>query len=136
MAGVGVYAVLAIVSIIWAVSGATSNPIGARISAGVAAEGSTFVGLRNQSGAEWTNVIVIADGYYWTTDLIDHRESVAPRLADFASTSFVPRPFGMYAWERVGTLEPTPQFASSDHRPADVAVFCDQGSHSRAVSVE
>lgn len=126
---IGVYVVWAGLSVIWALTGGTAaNPIGAVIGAGRAAEGATYVALRNGSSEPWTSVVVRLDQDW----LLEVGEIAPGAAADLQVTRFVnvyalPRPTGLFFWEDGAARRPPALHPPRDFSPATVTVETDQG---------
>jgi hypothetical protein len=126
---ISVYAVWAGLSVIWALSGGTSaNPIGAVVRAGHAAEGATYISVRNASSEPWTAARVRLDNQ-WLLEIGDVAAGASAdvQVVNFVNAFALPRPTGLYFWEDGAAPPAPPLYAPATYAPSTIMIETDQG---------
>lgn len=131
---VGAYALLALMTLLWALSGGglLSNPIGAKAESKVVAESDErWILLQNESGDPWTHVELTLNDQYTQrleADVAPH-QSLRVMVDSFRYQHYVPRARRHVGWWSVGE-EPQPRpFAPRSLEPKQLTIRTDQGEH-------
>jgi hypothetical protein len=124
------YAVASLLSVAWGLSGRTTpdNALAARATW----DASEFPALvvTNLSNTDWTSVRAELDGrYYIEIPRVPRGQSVAVSASDFRDGYVLPRPDGMFGYERAMARAPVPDRAvAPDYTPTEVRLVAEQGS--------
>lgn len=131
---VGGYALLALLTVLWALSGGglLSNPIGARVEAKVIGESTDhWLLLQNESSETWTHVELTLNDHYSQRleEPVPAHQSVRVMVDSFRYRLYVPRARRFVGWQSVGE-EPQPRpFAPASLEPKRMTIRTDQGEH-------
>jgi hypothetical protein len=124
------YAVASVGSVAWGLSGGTApdNPLAAQ-ARWDATEFPTLV-VTNLSDEDWTRVRAELDRrYYVELARVPRGQSVAVSASEFRDGYVLPRPDGMFGYERTMRRAPEPERAlPPGYAPAEVRVVAEQGA--------
>lgn len=122
--GLATYGLIAVSSLVWGLSGAVQgNALGAFVTAGVSTNGTGFVSVTNDGGRTWPQARIQVDGRWYlpTEDVVPGRQVYA--IADRISDSWaLPRPTGLFDWERTAAREAPGASPGENWRPSVVRV--------------
>jgi hypothetical protein len=126
------YVVLSIASAVWAMSavGRVGNALGALIELRSGDGGTQTLVFDNRSDADWTGVNIIVDQrYVLTLDRFAPGEPMLLSMDEFEDGYRLPRPLGMFEYERVNAAQgyPPSTAPTRQHHPSRVRLVTDQG---------
>lgn len=123
------YAIGCLLSVVWGMSADffLDNELGASASLQATADGNTFLLVANEADFAWQDVrLEVDDRWFYRLPSVPPGGQVDARLADFLNEYTLPRPRGMFYWERVGAPI-DPDRAPADLRPNRVVIASRQG---------
>lgn len=134
---IGAYAAIALISLLWGLSGGTAdNELGARVAVGRTGEGTVVISVRNESAFDWHNVRIEADGRFVTQfDRVGVRANVDARVRELDNVYRVPRPAGLFVWEAASSQPPPERTAPESYTPERIRVVATEGEHEIAVAL-
>lgn len=131
------YLVLMALSLVPLISlGATGNILGAAVVMTQGSEGSIYLSIRNDGPNDWTNTEIDVDGRY-VLHLGDVPSGTVKdvRAVELISREQIPRPGGLFGWERgARNAFPAPR-ADLRYQPRSVTIQCAEGTVTQPVGL-
>jgi hypothetical protein len=131
------YMVLMALSLVPLISlGATGNILGASVVVTQGSEGSIYLSIRNDGPNDWTGTEIDVDGRY-VLQLGDVPSGMVKdlRAEDLISREQIPRPAGLFGWERgARNAFPAPR-ADLRYQPRSVTIQCAEGTVTQPVGL-
>ena len=124
------YALGCLLSVLWAVSADLfmDNALGATARVDATEEGTTYLTVRNDADFPWQNVRLEVDGrYFYRLPSVPSGGQIDARLSDFLNAYALPRPTGMFYWERVAE-RPDRTRAAENHTPRRLVIAAEQAT--------
>lgn len=124
-----IYLAGCLLSVLWALSGEwfMENELGADVRLGSTSEQSVYVTLRNEANFAWNDVRVSADGqYFYRIGSLAPDAQIDARISDFEYVYRLPRPTGLFYWERVGESREAER-APATYAPAEIVIETREG---------
>ncbi len=134
---VGVYTAWLILSIAPLLSlSAADDRLGMAVVITRGAEGSVYINLLNEGPGDCTHAELDGDGRFFTElGTVPVGSRIDLQVSDLINREQIPRPAGLFSWER-GAEEPFPgSGADMLYVPARITTRCDQGEVAQQVSL-
>lgn len=125
-----IYAVGCALSVFWAVSADLfmDNALGATAQVAATDDGTTYLTVRNDADFPWSQVRLEVDGrYFYRLPSVPAGGQIDARVSDFINAYTLPRPTGLFYWERVAE-RPDPERAPVHHMPRRLVIEAEQAT--------